>query len=135
MTVPLATYTGWALRAGAQANDGCEGSGQFIPFAEDQGRSHGVRRSAAVDRGALSVVLGVLLRGGGAINDFVAHRWMLPEDANAALNRMLQAGYSTGAIKLDSKFAFMKDGFVPVDNDGQPLGSAHLQELLQMHTN
>src|SRR4029078_3752857 len=31
-TVPLATSTGWALRAGPQANDGCEGSGQYIPF-------------------------------------------------------------------------------------------------------
>ncbi|MGB8436625.1 MAG: alpha/beta hydrolase domain-containing protein, partial [Burkholderiales bacterium] len=31
VTVPLATYTGWALRAGTWANDGCEGSGQFIP--------------------------------------------------------------------------------------------------------
>ena len=40
VTVPLATYTGWALRAGAQANDGCEGAGQMIPFAEDQGRAH-----------------------------------------------------------------------------------------------
>ena len=33
VTVPLATYTGWALRSGAQANDGCEASGQYIPFA------------------------------------------------------------------------------------------------------
>ena len=33
VTVPLATYTGWALRRGAQANDGCEAAGQFIPFA------------------------------------------------------------------------------------------------------
>ena len=32
--VPLATYTGWALRAGAAGNDGCEGSGQYIPFAK-----------------------------------------------------------------------------------------------------
>src|SRR6266704_1493098 len=30
--VPLATYTGWALRRGAQADDGCEAAGQFIPF-------------------------------------------------------------------------------------------------------
>jgi hypothetical protein len=30
--VPLATYTGWALRSGPQAGDGCEGSGQYIPF-------------------------------------------------------------------------------------------------------
>ena len=34
VTVPLATYTGWALRSGAQANDGCEGAGQYIPFAK-----------------------------------------------------------------------------------------------------
>src|SRR5256886_9006974 len=32
--VPLATYTGWALRAGAHANDCCDGSGQYIPFAK-----------------------------------------------------------------------------------------------------
>ena len=30
--VPLATYTGWALRTAPQDNDGCEGSGQYIPF-------------------------------------------------------------------------------------------------------
>ena len=34
VTVPLATYTGWALRGGAQAGDGCEGTGQIIPFAK-----------------------------------------------------------------------------------------------------
>src|SRR6266699_2745653 len=34
VTVPLATYTGWALRRGAQADDGCEGFGQMIPFAK-----------------------------------------------------------------------------------------------------
>src|SRR4029078_12737576 len=33
LTVPLATYTGWALRAGAAAGDGCEAGGQVIPFA------------------------------------------------------------------------------------------------------
>src|SRR5207237_1769197 len=36
VTVPLGTYTGWALRSGAQANDGCESSGQFIPFAQTE---------------------------------------------------------------------------------------------------
>src|SRR6266481_4283625 len=30
--VPLATYTGWALRSAPQNDDGCEGSGQYIPF-------------------------------------------------------------------------------------------------------
>jgi hypothetical protein len=33
VTVPLATYTGWALRSGVWANDGCEAEGQYIPFA------------------------------------------------------------------------------------------------------
>ena len=33
LTVPLATYTGWGLRSGVWANDGCEASGQYIPFA------------------------------------------------------------------------------------------------------
>ena len=34
VAAPVATTTGWALRrAGFGLNDGCEGSGQFIPFA------------------------------------------------------------------------------------------------------
>ena len=32
LVVPLATYTGWALRSGVWANDGCEASGEYIPF-------------------------------------------------------------------------------------------------------
>ena len=36
-----------------------------------------------------------------AINTFVANRWMLPEDAPHALNRMLNAGFATGAIKRE----------------------------------
>ena len=59
VTVPLATYTGWALRSGAQANDGCEAAGQFIPFAKTQAERV-ARRPAAVGRGALSVVRRVL---------------------------------------------------------------------------
>ena len=69
VTVPLATYTGWALRAGAASGDGCEGAGQIHPVREDQGRPHGLGRSAAVDRGALRKHLAVLLRLAGAIND------------------------------------------------------------------
>ena len=30
--MPLATYTGWNLRSGVWANDGCEGSGGYVPF-------------------------------------------------------------------------------------------------------
>jgi len=35
VAVPIATYTGWALRANpAGGNDGCDGAGQMIPFAK-----------------------------------------------------------------------------------------------------
>ena len=35
VAVPVGTYTGWALRANPPgANDGCDGAGQFIPFAK-----------------------------------------------------------------------------------------------------
>ena len=53
LTAPLATYTEWALRSGVWHNDGCEGSGQYIPFAKTT--AHRVGRSAPVGRGALSV--------------------------------------------------------------------------------
>ena len=44
LTVPLATYTGWGLRSGVWANDGCEASGQYIPF-----KSTKAERDAAGD--------------------------------------------------------------------------------------
>ncbi len=34
IAVPLATYTGWALRAGPAADDGCDAAGQRIDFAQ-----------------------------------------------------------------------------------------------------
>jgi hypothetical protein len=96
VTVPLATYTGWALRAGPQANDGCESSGQYIPFAstkaqrlatgdprpsvEERYPSYGEYRSAAMR----------------AIDDLVKDRFMLCEDADDALARVLQAGLDAG---------------------------------------
>jgi len=131
VTVPLATYTGWALRAGAQANDGCEGSGQFIPLPKtkaDRDASGDPRLSIEERYPSFSAYY---FQVAAAINDFVGHRWMLPEDANTALNRMLQAGYSTGAIKLDSKFSFMKNGFVPVANDGTPLAGTLGETMMQ----
>ena len=39
-----------------------------------------------------------------AIDDLVANRFYLPEDAGGELNRVLQAGLSTGAIKLDGVY-------------------------------
>ena len=62
LVVPLATYTGWALRSGVWANDGCEASGQYIPFAADNGRRAWLRairvaqsRSAILRTGCIAL--------------------------------------------------------------------------------
>lgn len=131
VTVPLATYTGWALRAGPQANDGCEGSGQMIPFAKTKAEreASGDPRPSIEERypNFSAYYFSVL----NAVSKFVANRWMLPEDANAALNRMLMAGYDTGAIKMDPKYNFIFDGYAPLVEGGQavnePRGEAHTQ--------
>ena len=34
VAVPTATYTGWALRAGPAAGDGCDAAGQKVDFAQ-----------------------------------------------------------------------------------------------------
>jgi hypothetical protein len=119
VTVPLATYTGWALRSGVWANDGCEGSGQMIPFA----RTKAERTAAGDPRPSLEErypnFSSYYFAVNQAVNSFVSHRWMLPEDANAALNRMLVAGYKTGAIKLDRKYDFLLKGYAPVAQGGQ----------------
>ena len=125
VTVPLATYTGWALRAGPQANDGCEGSGQFIPFAKtaaDRAASGDPRKSIEERYPNFS---SYYFKVNQAINSFVANRWMLPEDANSALNRMLNAGYKTGAIKMDDKWAaVVKDVQAQVEAESAILDGA-----------
>jgi hypothetical protein len=101
VTVPLRTYSGWSLRSGAWANDGCEGSGQSVAFATTK-----AARTASGDP-RLSIeerypsFSAYYYAVSGAINDFMSKRFMLPEDAADNLNRMLQAGINTGAIKLD----------------------------------
>ena len=104
VTVPIATYTGWGLRDAAFGGpDGCESTGQMIPFAKtatDRAASGDPRLSIAERYPNFS---GYYFQLVNTINNFVANRWMLPEDANPALIRLLQAGLSTGAIKLQTK--------------------------------
>jgi hypothetical protein len=126
VTVPLATYTGWALRAGPQANDGCEGSGQYIPFAKtaaDRAASGDPRLSIAERYPNFSSYYFLVNQ---AINNFVAHRWMLPEDANTALNRMLNAGYKTGAIKMDRKWGSVMEKVVEANEAGRTVDVSRL---------
>ena len=101
VTVPLATYTGWALRSGPQANDGCEAAGQYIPF-RDQGRPREFwrpRLSIEERYPSLSAYSSAIQR---AIDDMIANRLMLQEDRASNVNRLVRAGTATGAIERPS---------------------------------
>lgn len=103
VTVPLATYTGWALRAGAQAGDGCEGTGQMIPFAKTKAErmASGDPRLSIEERYPSFAVYAEKVKG--AVQDLVAKRLMLPEDAQPAIDRLLRAGEATGVIPASVK--------------------------------
>ena len=96
VTVPLATYTGWALRAGPQANDGCESSGQYIPFAKTRGErvASGDPRPSVEERyPSFGQYYSAVIR---AIDGLVKDRLMLCEDAGDQQARLLQAGLNAG---------------------------------------
>ena len=92
----LATYTGWGLRSGKWANDGCEASGQYIPFAhtkaertasddprpsvEERYESFGQYRSAVMV----------------AVDGMVKNRLMLCEDTTAYVKRLIDDGLAAG---------------------------------------
>ena len=101
VTVPLATYTGWSLRDGAHANDGCEGAGQMIAFPKtkaDRLASGDPRLSVEERYPSFSVYAA---RVKNAVEDMVTKRLMLREDAQPAVDRLLRAGQATGAIRMD----------------------------------
>ena len=96
VTVPLATYTGWALRRGAQADDGCESAGQYIPFPKTE-----VERSATNDpRPSVAARYPTFThyydRVVHAIREMVEDRLMLCEDTTSELARLVQAGLNNG---------------------------------------
>jgi hypothetical protein len=101
VTVPLATYTGWALRAGAQAGDGCEGTGQMIAFSKTKADrlTSGDPRLSIEERYPSFSMYAAMVRN--AVEDMVAKRLMLREDAQPAIDRLLKAGEATGAIRMD----------------------------------
>jgi len=96
VTVPLATYTGWALRAAPQTNDGCEGSGQFIPFprTETDRAASGDPRPSVAKRYPSFDVYHAKIRT--ALNDMVEDRLLLCEDTAAEETRLMQAGLDRG---------------------------------------
>ncbi len=92
VSVPLATYTGWALRSGAWANDGCEGSGQFIPFARtlaERQASGDPRLSAAERYGTFDAYARAVEQ---AVRKMIAERTLLPADAPAVTQDALDLG-------------------------------------------
>ena len=99
VTVPLATYTGWALRAGAAEGDGCEAAGQYIPFAKTKADrlASGDPRLSVEERYPSFSVYGDAVKR--AIDDMVARRLMLREDVQSNVDRLLQAGQATGTIR------------------------------------
>jgi hypothetical protein len=90
--VPLATYTGWALRRGVHANDGCEAAGQYIPFAATANPSD--PRPSVAER--YPTFADYYAKAVKAIDDMIAERFLLCEDAQAELNRMVTHGQVRG---------------------------------------
>jgi len=96
VTVPLATYTGWALRAGVHANDGCEAAGQYIPFAKTAAEriAAGDPRPSVEERYPSFGQYYSAVKN--AIDKLVKDRLMLCEDAEDAQARLLAAGLAAG---------------------------------------
>jgi hypothetical protein len=96
VTVPLATYTGWALRSGVHANDGCEAAGQYIPLAKTRAErlASGDPRPSVEERyPSFGEYYSAVKR---AIDGLVKDRLLLCEDADDAQARLLQAGLDAG---------------------------------------
>jgi Alpha/beta hydrolase domain len=96
LQVPLATYTGWALRSGVWANDGCEGTGQYIPFAATQsGRlATGDQRLSVQERYAsYAVYMNAVV---AAVDSLVGGRFLICDDTQDIISRLLTAGLAAG---------------------------------------
>jgi hypothetical protein len=105
VAVPLATFTGWALRSGPQSNDGCEAAGQYIPFAGTKAErmASGDPRASIEERYPSFATYSAAVQK--AVDDLIARRLMLPEDKASNVKRLEQAGMATGAFKGQSASA------------------------------
>jgi len=104
VTVPLATYTGWALRSGVWANDGCESSGQFIPFATTaaaRAASGDPRPSVAERYPTFDAYDSKVI---SAMNTMIQQRTLLCEDGASELQRLRTLGASRGVPNPPASF-------------------------------
>lgn len=99
VSVPLATYTGWALRAGPQAGDGCEAAGQYIPFPKTKAErvARGDPRRSVEER--YPSLAAYTAAASAAIETLVRERLLLREDAGPYLARMVEAAAATGVLR------------------------------------
>jgi len=105
VSVPLATYTGWALRAGVWANDGCEGSGQSIAFprtAADRIATGDPRPSVAERYPAFD---DYDTKVKSAMNAMIQDRTLLCEDGASELQRLRTTGVTRGVPNPPASFA------------------------------
>jgi len=82
IAVPTATYTGWGLRKGGAAGDGCDHIGQRIPFAStraDRERTGDPRPSLEERYPSHDNYVAQVTRAAQAL---VEQRFLLPEDAD-----------------------------------------------------
>jgi hypothetical protein len=96
--VPLATYTGWALRAAPQNDDGCESSGQYIPLPKtkaDRLANSDPRLSIEERYGDIETYSSKLLT---AIDSLVKAGYLLPFDAERAFSKDLNAVQSNNLL-------------------------------------
>jgi hypothetical protein len=103
LDVPLATYTGWGLRSGVWANDGCEASGQYIPFQATRTArlNAGDPRPSVQERYPSygSYRAKVIL----AVDNLVRNRFLICDDTQDMVTRLLQAGLSAGVPAPNGK--------------------------------
>jgi len=107
--VPLATYTGWGLRDAAFGGpDGCESTGQMIPFAKTKAErlASGDPRLSIEERyGNLWVYYFLLI---DAIEKLSQQGFMLRDDASTALNTGLQNILNSGALPKSQQLILKK---------------------------
>jgi hypothetical protein len=96
VAVPLATYTGWSLRIGYLAHDGCEATGQVIAFPKTRAErlaQSDPRLSVAERYPTFESYRGKVLR---AMNRLVARRFLLCEDTASEQTRLFKMGIDAG---------------------------------------
>ena len=96
LTVPLATYTGWGLRSGVWANDGCEASGQYIPFAKtkaDRLASGDPRPSVEERYSSYTQYRNKVIQ---AVDKLVRRRFLICDDTQGIVTRLIAAGQAAG---------------------------------------